>query len=199
MLTGRRRQPHRGEPHGPASGRRLDQGRGCRGPGAPVLLQRCGRRPRLRSGPTDRRAGSGRPPSARGRPGGRRGTTYVPTRRPCLADVFGRRLVGGGGIPRCSLTGIWASAATRSPSCVACGGSSGPGGRTVVEVQAPSIGVRRLTARLERACASSEAFPWAAIRTDAVPCLAAAAGPGTRRGGGFGPRWSLVLEAPESP
>ncbi len=57
-----------------------------------------------------------------------------------------------------------------------CGRLTRPGGRVVVELEAPGTGLRHVTARLEHGARRGPAFPWAVVGADAVAEAAARAG-----------------------
>jgi len=69
-----------------------------------------------------------------------------------------------------------------------------PGGRVVVDLAAPGVGVMTRTVRLQTAALRSRPFPWSLVGADAVGPLAIAAGLAVAGLRVHGERWSGVLE-----
>lgn len=68
-----------------------------------------------------------------------------------------------------------------------------PGGRIVVETAAPGSASRSFDARLECACAASDAFGWAIVSIEDLPDMAADAGLREERRRTAEGRWAAVL------
>lgn len=68
-----------------------------------------------------------------------------------------------------------------------------PTGQVVVEVEAPGVRSRRLSARLRTPDVRSDWFPWAIVGTDALPALADRAGLAVTESWTEGTRWLATL------
>ncbi len=72
-----------------------------------------------------------------------------------------------------------------------------PGGRVVVDLEAPGHGITASWARLRCGEAESKPFRWARVCAETVPGVAAAAGLRVHDRGSTDHRWFAVLEAPK--
>lgn len=69
-----------------------------------------------------------------------------------------------------------------------------PGGRVVVDLAAPGVGVRTRTVRLQTAALRCRPFRWSVVGADAIGALAVAAGLSVDRVHEHAGRWLAVLE-----